>query len=91
MRKGWYGDPTWDGQEGGRKPVDYAQLVRHAIDQMNDWVSKRDAVLSDASGALVIPLGYDEDDGHADGDGADLGLGNEDSWEANFEVTEAVQ
>lgn len=46
MRKGWYGDPTWDGQVGGWKPADCAQLVRHAINQMNDWARKRDTVLS---------------------------------------------
>lgn len=95
MRKGWYGDPTWDGQEGGWKPADCSQLVRHAIDQMNDWVSKRDAVLSGVIGALVVPLEYDEDDGPADGNVDDEGvgaeLGNDDSWEADFEVTGAVQ
>ena len=94
MRKSWYGDPIRDGQEGGWKPTDCAQLVRHAIDQMNDWVSKRDVVLLGVISAVVVPPEYDEDDGPAEGsvdDGVGAELGNDGSWEADFEVARAVE
>lgn len=52
-------------------------------------------MLSGVIGALVVPLGYDEDDGPADGNVVDEGVraevGNDDSWEADFEVAGAVQ
>lgn len=37
VRLGWYGDPTWDRQEGGWKAVNCLKLVAYAIKEMNAW------------------------------------------------------
>lgn len=35
VRKGWYGDPTWEGQTGDWKQADCIELVAHAVKEMN--------------------------------------------------------
>ncbi|CAB1121123.1 unnamed protein product [Ectocarpus sp. CCAP 1310/34] len=62
IRKGWYGDKEWPGQEGGWKAADCSKLVDHAIGEMNKWVKDRDGVLSGTIGSLEKPDGYDTDD-----------------------------
>ncbi|CAM9976181.1 unnamed protein product [Ectocarpus sp. 8 AP-2014] len=62
IRKGWYGDKEWPGQEGGWKAANCSKLVDHAIGEMNKWVKDRDGVLSGTIGNLNKPDGYDTDD-----------------------------
>ncbi|CAM9672000.1 unnamed protein product [Ectocarpus fasciculatus] len=62
IRKGWYGDKEWPGQEGGWKAANCSKLVDHAIGEMNKWVKDRDRVLSGTIGNLNKPDGYDTDD-----------------------------
>ena len=56
VRKGWYGDSTWEGQEG-RKAANCSKLVVHAIKEMDKWVVN-DPVLSGSMRALVVPQSY---------------------------------
>ncbi|CAB1096826.1 unnamed protein product [Ectocarpus sp. CCAP 1310/34] len=37
IRLGWYGEPEWDGQEGGWKAANCGKL-EHAIYKMNKWI-----------------------------------------------------
>ncbi|CAB1106130.1 unnamed protein product [Ectocarpus sp. CCAP 1310/34] len=62
IRKGWYGDKEWPGQEGGWKAANCSKLVDHALREMNKWVKDRDGVLSGTIGSLIKPDGYDTDD-----------------------------
>ncbi|CAN0312171.1 unnamed protein product [Ectocarpus sp. 4 AP-2014] len=67
VRKGWYGDLTWEGQKGGWKPADCSKLVAHAVKEMNKWVAS-DPVLRGQMGALEqVPESYEDDaPGHND-------------------------
>ncbi|CAN0594969.1 unnamed protein product, partial [Laminaria digitata] len=53
VRKGWYGDRGWKGQEGGWKAANCSKLVKHAIKEMDKWVVN-DPVLSGSMRALVV-------------------------------------
>ena len=57
VRKGWYGDSTWAGQEGGWKAANCSKLVEHAIKEMDKWVDN-DRILSGSMRALVVPQSY---------------------------------
>ena len=77
IRKGWYGDPEWDGQTGGWKPANCAKLVEHTIKEMDKWIRKDD-ILRGTLRRLVVPRAYDKDAtndkvlSYADGIGAQM-------------------
>ncbi|CAB1120820.1 unnamed protein product [Ectocarpus sp. CCAP 1310/34] len=55
-RLGWYGDPEWDGQEGGWKAANCGKLVEHAIGKMNEWIGLYGGNLSGTIGSLEYPV-----------------------------------
>lgn len=65
VRKGWYGDAEWGGQEGGWKPADCGKLVEHAIKEMDRWV-ENDAVLSGSMRQLDVSKYCADDSGKKD-------------------------
>lgn len=56
IRLGWYGDPEWDGQEGGWKAANCGKLVEHAIGKMNEWIGLYGGNLSGTIGSLEYPV-----------------------------------
>ena len=76
LRKGFYGDSEWKGQEGGWKPANCANLVRHAIGEMNAWIEKYGGgKLSGTIGNLVV-VDFDKEEG-PEGDEREDGLEEE--------------
>ena len=57
VRKGWYGDLGWNGQEGGWKSANCSKLVEHATKEMDKWVVN-DRVLRGSMRTLVVLQPY---------------------------------
>ncbi|CAB1118710.1 unnamed protein product [Ectocarpus sp. CCAP 1310/34] len=56
IRLGWYGNPEWDGQEGGWKTANCGKLVEHAIGKKNEWIGLYGGSLSGTIGSLEYPM-----------------------------------
>ncbi|CAB1117987.1 unnamed protein product [Ectocarpus sp. CCAP 1310/34] len=56
IRLGWYGDPEWNGQEGGWKAANCGKLVEHAIGEMNEWIGLYGGNLSGTIASLEYPV-----------------------------------
>ena len=60
LRKAFYGDTTSADQEGGWKPADCGNLVRHAFAEMNAWIRDHGrGLLSGTIGKLKVH-GFDK-------------------------------
>ena len=71
-RRSW--DSEWKGQEGGWKPANFANLVRHSIGEMNAWIEKYGGgKLSGTIGNLVV-VDFDKEEGPEEGDEREDGL-----------------